>query len=231
MKKRLNEQERAVLAWQEQGNKDMAENQNSAEALHRLRTKMAEDIEEYHTKGTEVSNVKQAMNSLRKWMASSKKAINDREKAALTTKASKAIASGGNSGPLAMLSESLAVSLKDLSTCGQVDYSFSETGVVKKMMPVLMDSTRGANLVKTCKGMEYYTMQKAWVGEKSRRPTPVRAMRLCRRNRSMASSWRSQEKASLNAFKGKASPGYRKISKIIFACSLGRERSAQQAWL
>ena len=166
VKKRLNEQERAVLAWQEQGNKDMAENQNSAEALHRLRTKMAEDIKEYHTKGTEVSNVKQAMSSLRKWMASSKKAINDREKAALKTKASKAIASGGNSGPLAMLSESLAVSLKDLSTCGQVDYSFSETGVVKKMMPVLLDSTRGANLVKTCKGMEYYTMQKAWVGEK-----------------------------------------------------------------
>ena len=139
VKKRLNE--RAVLAWQQQGNKAMEENQNSAEALHRLRTKMAEDIKEYHTKGTEVSNVKQALNSLRKWMASSKKAINDREKAALKTKASKAIASGGNSGPLAMLSESLAVSLKDLSTCGQVDYSFSETGVVKKMMPVLMDST------------------------------------------------------------------------------------------
>ena len=44
--------------------------------------------------------------------------------------------------------------------------SAKHAGVVKKMMPVLMDSTRGANLVKTCKGMEYYSMQKAWVGEK-----------------------------------------------------------------
>ena len=146
-------------AWQ-----DLQES-STAEELAQARDQVATYMKSFHTKEETVLAVKNKIADLRNWHTKTKKSINEREKAAQKTAASKKMAASSGSTGLELLSSSL-VGLSSLSNCGNVDYSFHVANVLKKRSPTVFETARGQSLLSTVAAMEYYRLQKTWVQEK-----------------------------------------------------------------
>ena len=138
----------------------------TAEEMAELRGQIAVSMKGFHSNNDAARNVKSRVQDVRVWMAKTKKAINEREKAAAKTAAGKKMGKLAASMPLEALAEKLAKELKDESSCGSVDYSLNSKQLLQKLAPVTFDLARAKNLCDMVAGLAYYKLQKTWVLEK-----------------------------------------------------------------
>ena len=137
-----------------------------AEEVATLRAAVADYMKAFHTSNSDVKEVKNRIAELRNWVTKTKKAINDREKAAQKTAAGRRMAKMAQGSGLNLLATALAKECNTLEACGKVLYSFAAEPLLKQSLPCVFESQRAQNLLKAVKGLEYYDMQKAWVAEK-----------------------------------------------------------------
>ena len=138
----------------------------TAEEMAEIRQSISSSMKGFHCNNEYAVAVKNKLADVRAWMTKTKKAINEREKAAAKTAAGKKMAKMGASLPLESLAEGVAKHLDGVAGCGNVDYTLNGAKMLQSLAPVMFDMQRAKGLREMITSMDYYKLQKTWVLEK-----------------------------------------------------------------